>query len=356
MNPTILSVLSALAAATWSVWTWQSEQQKVREQKRNEMSAQYVNSFIFVSQELQRRLFKILEEDELAHDRLKYSQPVEPASPAAIDLLCLLSAFFGWGLLTFRFGPYTRDSRMIAEMAQIGDVFESRTAFPGDAFRFTAADRHALGHAAVRRVGDTTSGPAFVSITKFKLEEEMLDEHGEWARLFRSEEVRCTLAAIDRAVRGEPLEGRERLAVLQNLLVDLLAYLEQEEGYRTSYGKRGRAKVESNRDDIASQENNDVRILHRMPGRVRLGIPHLHADTRCASRLQLQLQTLNYIKSVRVNVRAACVVVEYADDVPLTEFMDAVVALVENEIGSASNHDNALHLRGVSAKTAQTNF
>jgi hypothetical protein len=36
MNPTFLS---AMAAATSSVWTWQSEREKAREAKRDEMSA-----------------------------------------------------------------------------------------------------------------------------------------------------------------------------------------------------------------------------------------------------------------------------------------------------------------------------
>ena len=92
MNPTILSIMSAMAAAAWSVWTWQSEQEKVRELKRNEMSAQYVNNFIVTTQEVQRKLYKILEEDELAQYRLKYPQPIEPASPIAMDLLFLLEA------------------------------------------------------------------------------------------------------------------------------------------------------------------------------------------------------------------------------------------------------------------------
>ena len=67
MDPTIISILSALAAAIWSVWTWQSEMQTQRDLKRDEMSAEYVNTLIIAAQELQRELFRILEEDELAH-------------------------------------------------------------------------------------------------------------------------------------------------------------------------------------------------------------------------------------------------------------------------------------------------
>jgi len=307
------------------------------------MSAQFVNNLIVATQELQRKLFKILEEDELARYRLKYAQPVEPASPVAIDLLYHLSVFFGWGLMTFRFGPYTRDSKMIAMMAQIGEMLDSRSRFPGDAFRFTLSDRHALGQATLQRVGDTSSGPEFVSITRFKFEEEMVDERSEWARLFRSEEVRCTLASIDRAIRGEPLEGHERLAVLQNLLLDLLSYLEEQEGFRVSFGERGRATMEGNHADVISLQNKDIRVLHQIRGRIRLAIPRLHADKNYASRLQSLLETLNHVDSVRVNVDAACVVIEYSADVPLSQFTQTVVTEVENDLCGPSGNGDALH-------------
>jgi hypothetical protein len=343
MNPSMISVFSALAAAVWSVWTWQSEQQKLREDKRNEMSAQYVNNFILATQQLQRKIFKILQEDELAHYKLKHAESVDPFSPIAIELLFNFGAFFGWELMTFRFGPYTRDPKMIGMMAQIGELLENRNNFTGEAFRFTLGDRHALGQAVVRRVGETTSGPAFVNITTFKFEEDLVDAHSEWARLFRSENVRCALAAVDRAVAGEPLEGRERLAVLQNLLVDLVAYLEQKEGFRTSFGKRKRATVEENYAEVVSQNSEEMQILHQMMGRIRLRIPRLHLDRTYSSHLQNLLLSLDHVKYVRINVDAACVVIEYSTDVPPAEFVQTVVAKLENDSDASGSSDQVLH-------------
>lgn len=342
MNPTILSVISAMAAAAWSVWLWQSEQQKTRELKRDEMSAQYVNTFIVVTQELQRKLFRILEEDELARYKLKYAQPVEPASPMAIDLLYHLSGFFGWGLMTFRFGPYTRDSKMISMLAQTGEILESRSRFPGDAFCFTLADRMELGQSVLRRVGETSSGPTFVTIPRFKFEQEIKDEQSEWAKLFRSDQVRCTLAAIDRAVAGERLEGRERLAAFQNLLVDLVSYLEHQEGFRISLGERRRATVQKSHAEVVSLPSKEIRILHQMPGRVRLGMPRLHADRSYACHLESLLQTVSHVESVRVNVAAACVVVEYSADVEPEALIQKVVAKVESDFGGSSGNDSVL--------------
>jgi len=357
MNPTFLS---ALAAAAWSVWTWQSEREKTREAKRDEMSSQYVNTFILVTQELQRVLFKILEEDELARCRPRRPQPVAPASaiaaasavapasPVAIDLLYHLSNFFGWGLINFRWGPYARDSKMIAMMAQIGELMESRSRFPGDAFRFTMCDRIGLGGAVVRPVGETPLGPTFMVLSRAKFEEEMRDEVTDYGILFHSDDIRYTLEAVDRAIAGEKLEGRERLAVLQNLLVDLLSYLEQQEGFRISYGERRRATVEEKvavpvhvQDNVVFSPSGDIRILHQLEGRIRLGVPQLAHDETLALSLHSALQRLNYVKNIRVNAEAGCVVVEYDPEVSQTEFIREFVARVENELGDFSYHGRA---------------
>ena len=170
----------------------------------------------------------------------------------------------------------------------------------------------------------------------------MVDERSERVRMYRSKAVRCTLSSVDRAVAGEPLEGHERLAVLQNLLVDLLSYLEKKEGFRTSYGERRRAAVETVYADEVFLHSQCVRILHQMPGRVRLGIPRLRADKTCASDLQLLLESLNRVKRVRVNADAACVVVEYSADVTQSEFMPAVVRRLEEELSGLSSNGDVL--------------
>jgi hypothetical protein len=340
MNPTILSILSALAAAAWSVWTWQSEREKERELKRDEMSAQYVNTFMLATQELQRKLFKVLEDDELTHYRSHFqkrsrqgqrSTAMDLPSPIAIDLLYHLSVFYAWGLVTFVFGPYTRDSHMIALMGQMGEILESRKRFPGDAFRFTISDRVALGNAVVKRLGESSSRPLFSTVTRFKFEEEMNDESGENARLFASEQVRCSLAAVDRAVQGEPLEGRERLSALQCLLVELIEYLEEKEGFRVSLGERKRAGNQDTRIDVVFVGNQHVRVLHHVPGRVRLSVPELHERRERADELQSLLSSVDHVTGVRVNAGAESVVVEYSPETDLQKLIATITTRIENE-------------------------
>jgi hypothetical protein len=328
----MISILSAVAAAFWSAWTWQSERQKERDTKRDAMSAQYVNAFIVTTRELQRSIFKILEEDELNYRRTKVEQKGEAASPAAIDILYDLSNFFGWGMVTFRYGPYTRDPHVIEMMAHIGETFENRTRYPGEAFRFTFNDRLALGQTVVRRLTESTHGPVFTSVPRFKFEENLFDAQNEHARLFRNDEVRKTLAAIDRAVAGEPLEGRERLAVLQNLLVDLQAHLEHEEGFRISTGEISRVPVKSKYVDGVVLHNNDVQILHQTRGRIRLGVPRMHTDRTLAARLVPVLVSQQFVTSVRASENAACFVVEYSHSVSQVEFVQNIIATIQAEL------------------------
>jgi hypothetical protein len=332
MDPTTISVLSACAAAIWSVWTWQSETQKERELKRDQMSAEYVNTFILVTQELQKKLFRVLECDDLAHLQQGDTRPGQSVSQAALDILYHLNLFFGWALVTFRYGPYTRDAEMIAIFAKIDEVLDSRDRFSGDAFRFTLSDRLALGSVAVRQIEESSSKPAFVSIPQFKFEEDFLNEGSEHARLYRTEGVRCTVEAVDRAVAGAPLDGRERLGLFQNILIDLLAYLEHQEGFRTAYGKRGKAKVPNFSQEIVTARTMDVHMVHRIPGRVRLGIPPLHEDGAFGAELKSFLHSLNYIKSVRVNPYASCAVIEYSSEVTENEFLQAVITRVKEHL------------------------
>jgi len=344
MNTTVLSFVSALAAAAWSVWTWKSERQKERDLKRDEMSALFVTSLLLTAQELQRRLYRILEEDELAYYRAEYPEPYDPASPPAIDLLHTLSLFFGWELMTLRYGPYIRDAGMIAIMAQIGDVLESRTHFPGDAFRFTLSDRHGLAEGALKQVGETGSTPSFVSVPRYEFEEDLCDERSERAKLYRSKPVRSTLAAIDRADRPDALEGHERLAALQNLLVDLCSYLEEEEEIRIHVGERQRVGAREADDYPIAIETAEINILHRMSGRVRLGIPRLRTDVNFAARLQLLLESLNNVEGVRINVGAACVVIYHSAHIPQDVFISSASAEIEEALHNYPGRPDKMHV------------
>jgi hypothetical protein len=130
MNPAqILSVLSGLAATLWSVWTWSEEQQKERQLKRDQEAALYVNPFLLATEDLQLRLYRILEEDELALYKKEYPDQYEFGSPAAMRILYPLSQYFGWAHHTSRYGPYTRDARVLTAVRREQSSHTVRT-FP----------------------------------------------------------------------------------------------------------------------------------------------------------------------------------------------------------------------------------
>jgi hypothetical protein len=337
MNPTLIfSVLSALAASVWSVWTWREEQQKERQIKRDQESALFVNSLILAAEELQMRLYSMLEEDELAFYKKKYPEKYDFGSPYAIEILYRFSQYFGWAQRNYRYGPYTNDPRVIELIRMIGETFENRSKFPGDAFRFTIDERVSLGGAVVRRIGDETALiPTFESITLFDFQEEISNKSSKHTPLYQSKAVRSALEAIDGADRPEALEGSERLAVLQNLFVDLLTYLEGVEGFRVSIGARKRARLGGSSAQDLPAVTTVATVLHQTPGRIRMGIPRLRWDEAYANRLQSLLETVDNVRSIRISVGTASVVINFSPEIPEMEFARKLEKTIEEGFSSA---------------------
>jgi hypothetical protein len=331
MDPTlILSILSAVTATVWSVWTWREEQQKERQLKRDQESALFVNSFIQAMEELQSRLYGILEEDDLAFYKKDYPKLQEFASPVAVEILYRLSKFFGWTYRIFRYGPYTNDPVVIELVRKISEALESHTRFSGDAFRFTYEERVALGEAVVRRTGDMIGSiPIFESITVFQFWEEMSAKSGKYKQLYQSKSVRRTLDAIEQADQAEALEGVERLAVLQQHLVDLLTYLEFMEGFSVSPGNRRKARLRGTAAEALAAPATDATIVHQIPGRIRIRVPRLKTDDTYAPHLQSLLESVDDVNSIRINASAASVVISFSPEIPERELADKLAKAIE---------------------------
>jgi hypothetical protein len=331
MDPTlILSVVSAVTAAVWSVWTWREEQQKERQVKRDQESGLFVNPFIVALEELQLRLYGILAEDDLAFSKQEDPEPHKTGSPLALEILYRLSQYFGWGHRAYRYGPYTNDPTVIELVRKIGDTFESHARFPGDAFRFTLEERMALGEAVVRRLGEAAGViPSFEALTLFQFQADISDKASKHNRLYNCRAVRRTLAAIDGADRAEALEGRERLAVLQNLLVDLITYLEGVEGFSVALGKRRRVRLRGAPAEALAAPATAATVVHQIPGRIRLRVPRLKVDATYAPRLQVLLESLDNVSTASINAAAASVVVSGNADLPVAEFAGQVRKTIE---------------------------
>jgi len=337
MNPALVfSVLSALGAAVWSVWTWREEQQKERQVVRDRESALFVNSFMVALEKLQAGLYGILEADDLAFYKQEYPERDEFGSPFAIEILYRFSRYFGWGHRAFRYGPYTNDPKLIELVSKIGGTFESRSKFPGEAFRFTFEERVALGEAVVQSAGKVQSLiPEFESITLFQFQAEMSNKSSKYRPLLQSKTVRRTLAALDQVDRPEALEGVERLAVLQNLLVDLLAYLEDMEGFSVSTGRRRRARLRGAAAEALPAPAAVATVVHQTPGRIRLRVPRLKTDDAYANRLHSLLETVDHVDCISISVNAASVVIGFRPEIPGREFARKLTNTIETGFEAA---------------------
>ena len=171
--------------------------------------------------------------------------------------------------------------------------------------------------------------PIFESITLFRFLEEICDEKSKRALLYRSRSVCRTLTAIDKADHPEALEGVDRLAVLQNLLIDLLTYLEDMEGFSVAFGKRKRARLRGTSAEALPALAPDVSVVHQTPGRIRIRVPRLNTDKMYAPRLQSLIESMDNVSSIRINVRAASVVISFPPGIPGLEFAKRITKTIE---------------------------
>jgi hypothetical protein len=216
----------------------------------------------------------------------------------------------------------------------MSETLENRSQFEGDAFRFTYEERVALGEAVVRRTGNVIGSISiFESITLFHFLEEFSDEKSKRPLLYRSRSVRRTLTAIDKADHREALEGGDWLSVLQNLLVDLLTYLEDMEGFSVLSAKRRRARLRGTSAEAFPAP--DASVVHQTPGRIRIRVPRLKTDETYAPRLQSLLESIDTVSSIRINDSAASVVISFHPETPGSDFAKRITKTIETGLPAA---------------------
>jgi hypothetical protein len=217
------------ATAAWAVWTWAHEQSLERERERARVTALYVNPFLSACEDLQSRIYKIIELGGLAKLRERY-----PDGAYAEETLYLIVRFFGWLAAVSRYGPYTQDAVLIKYSAAIRRAFATSN---GDCtvgpFNFFPAEQKALGKMVMHSMeGEYGHEMDTMSFYEFR------DVIESPYRMPESSAVAQTLETLRKATCTEDIDGRERLAEAQNHLVDLLNYLERKEGYSYFPAKR----------------------------------------------------------------------------------------------------------------------
>src|SRR5919108_6600387 len=126
--------------ALWAVWTWSQDREQERLKERARLAALYVNPFLSACEDLQSRIYHILERDGLRTLRARY-----PDGSYAEETLYLIARYFGWAAAMSRYSPYAQDRVVIRLVEDVRAAFATTdAAFPVGPFNFFHAEQKAL--------------------------------------------------------------------------------------------------------------------------------------------------------------------------------------------------------------------
>ena len=218
--------LVAVVPAMWALWTWAEELRKERVHTRERTIALYVNPFLSACEDLQSRIYNILELNGLRMLKKRY-----PDGSYADETIYLIVRYFGWAAAMHRYGTHTRDREVIRLTEAVHNAFATPKYKVG-AFTFFRPEQKALGKLVMQRF-EGQYGIELDTIPYYSFRNQLLEPP-----MAESEAIKETLEALRKARSAKTLEGRQRLAEAQSYLVDLLEYLEEKEGFTLFPDKR----------------------------------------------------------------------------------------------------------------------
>ena len=231
-----------VAMGLWAVWTWSHELERDRNKERARMGALYVNPFLSACEDLQSRIYNILELNGLCSLRRRY-----PDGGYGEETLYLIARYFGWAMTLHRYGPYAQDPVVMGLTEAVRTAFSiADSEHPVGPFNFFHPEQKALGKLVMHRIKGE-HGIELDTISCYAFQERLaVPPLSESASIRESLEILCTMNDV------QVLPGRERLEVAQRHLVDLLAYLEGREGYSLFAGERKKCSTPLTRNAAVS--------------------------------------------------------------------------------------------------------
>jgi hypothetical protein len=218
--------LIPLSTAAWAFWTWSHARERERKRERERIAALYVIPFLSASEDLQSRIYNILELEGLRHLRKHY-----PDGTYAEETVYLIVRYFGWLATVLRYSPYPHDQATIRLTESVRHAF-STAEYPIGPFSFFRPEQKALGKIVMFRF-EGQYGIELDTIPFYDFKSRLASPP-----LVDSESVKQSLDALRQAEDAKNLAGRERLAEAQSHLVDLLTYEEAKLGFSLFSGKR----------------------------------------------------------------------------------------------------------------------
>jgi len=216
------------AMGLWGIWTWSQEREQERLIERARLAALYVNPTLSACEDLQSRIYHILELDGLRTLRRRY-----PDGSYAEEILYLIARYFAWAVVLSRYSPYAQDPVVIRLGEAVRKAFSTTSAeFPVGPFNFFRPEQKALGKIVMTRM-EGQYGIEFDTISSYEFKERLATPS-----LSGSQSVQQSLEALRNAENADHLPGRNRLEKAQQHLIDLLQYLEDREGHSLFTGER----------------------------------------------------------------------------------------------------------------------
>lgn len=222
LSSALVSLAVAVVTAGLGWWQWTARRNK-------ELAGLYVNPFLVAAEELQSRLYNLLERDGLQAMCSRMSN-----EEIALETFYLASRYFGWERVVYQHGPFTHDQTFISLSQELRKAFATNNLDVGP-FCIFRTEQAALGQLVVQ---PTTHGASFQVLAMHEFR-----AHLEESGLAERPSIRDALMAFEDAILADPV--RKRLARIQAGLANLLEHLENRGQVRLlGEGKRKRAREE----------------------------------------------------------------------------------------------------------------
>jgi len=365
----LLITLSSIGTAIWTVLTWAEQEEKERRLEQEQLDALYINPFLLATQELHWVLYRILVQDELGLFRREISHEGENEDEItyheALAIVYVIVKYFGWVFVFYHYGSYVQNKTAIKLTRNIAETFADRENFGQDAFLFTFTQQRSLGQTFVKRLTkNNPNSPEFRELSLYQFDQELNSKN---KNDYLYEDIMKVVEAIRKAKSVKDLSGWQRLLQVQNQLVDLLHYIELEEGFSVSGKQRKKIKLIDNMitayDSTFNKEleksnygfslphilgffstnslqfepmpkisrtTKKTQIVHKIKGRIRLKVPYIFEKESNSQQLLSLIQTLTGVKLVEVNQVANSVTVYYDEQIPETEFESMLLETIEH--------------------------
>jgi hypothetical protein len=214
---------AAVATGIWAVVTWLAQRLEARRAHLRRQATLRIHSFLFAAEDLQSRLYGILEHRDLEH----------PAAFAE-ETVYLIAQYFGWERSILRRGAYARDRKTGRLVRAIRDAFATETLDPR--MRFSRPEQGAIAELMLKRVQghlgtefETITFVEFVAATQPVVGRRPFSNGSRQAALAQVVSLREAVDTLNAAISADAVPGAQRLARIQTRLVALLTHLERKE-------------------------------------------------------------------------------------------------------------------------------